>query len=74
MTPSERCSRCRGLCSLRDCPERGGLVLEPEARVAPQPPASRDSRLAGNATACVAILGGVVAFGLPLWSLTGMLP
>lgn len=25
MTAAERCARCRGLCSLRDCHERGGV-------------------------------------------------
>lgn len=63
MTAAERCARCRGLCSLRDCHERGGVILEPEARAAPQPPASPRHRRIDIALGGAAIL---ILFVLPL--------
>ena len=38
MTPAERCARCRGLCSMRDCPERGGPLLGAGPSTIPAPP------------------------------------
>jgi hypothetical protein len=41
MTAAERCARCRGLCSLRDCHERGGATHEAgpgDMRPAPRSP------------------------------------
>ncbi len=63
MTPSERCARCRGLCSLRDCPERGGPIFEPEAALKLPPPASPQRRRSDIALAGAAIL---ILFVLPL--------
>jgi hypothetical protein len=56
------------------CPIRCGVILEPAAGIIPAPPASRARKLAENATACVAICGGLTALGLPLWSLAGQMP
>lgn len=60
MTPSDCCGQCR---HIRICRARCGVAHEPEAQVAPQPPASPRRRASDIALTVAAIL---ILFVLPL--------